>query len=372
MGGVSALALACAAGTLLLASPFQAAQASSSAREQVQQGLASLHAGRFAEAEDEFTAALRASPHWPEVRADLGVSFYADHKYPEAIAAFEQALKEDSSLAAPKALLPLSLAAAGRCEEAEPGLRTAFASAPDPRLRRVSGLSLERCLMQSGKTAETDETTQKLLAAFPNDPDVLYEAGEFYAKLSSNIELRLMRSGSGSARAYQMMGDVAAARQNWNEAINSYRKALRVDPSLQGLHLQIAVLLLTHSPDANAWREALTELNDELRIDPGSAEAEYEIGETYRKHDQPKAALAAFQKSLERDPQAVPTRIGLAKTLQQLGQYRQALAVLRPAEKAADPSVHFLLAQLYRQTGDASSASREQAAFQRLRQNTTQ
>lgn len=353
--------------------PSFGAQAQASASAMVQQGLAALQANRFSEAEGDFSAALKANPHWPEVRADLGVAYYADHKFPQAIDAFEQALKENPALQTPKLLLPLSLAAAGRCEEAEAGLRTEFAASSDVRLRRVSGLSLQRCLIQDNKLNDADAATQKLLEKYPNDPDVLYEAGQFYAKLSSSIDLRLMHVEPHAPRTYQLMGNVASAQGNWDEAIHAYRQALQADPALQGVHLKIAVLLLTHSPDPNAWRQALTDLNDELRVDPGNAEVEYEIGEVYRKHDQPQPAVAAFQESLARDPNAIPTRIGLAKALQQLGKKRQALATLLPAEQAnpSDPSVRFLLAQIYRGLGDASHANLEEAAFERLQKSST-
>lgn len=350
-----------------------AAQAQASTSATVQRGLAALQANRFSEAESDFSVALEASPHSSEVRADLGIAYYADHKFPQAIDAFEQALKENPALQTPKLLLPLSLAAAGRCDEAEPGLQAEFGSSPDLRLQRVSGLSLQRCQIQGNHLGEADVTTQKLLEKYPHDPDVLYEAGQFYAKLSSSIDLRLMHEQPHDPRTYQLMGNVASAQGNWDEAVHAYRQALQVDPGLQGVHLKIAVLLLTHSSDPNAWHQALIDLNDELQVDPGSAEAEYEIGEVYRKHDQPQSAAAAFQKSLARNPDAVPARVGLAKALQQLGKKEQALAALQPAEQVSpsDPSVRFLLAQIYRSLGNTAQANREEAAFERLQKSPT-
>jgi len=348
------------------------AQSPSTPQEEVQQGLSAFQHGDFAAAERYLSEALKANPNLSnaaEVQANLGLAYYADHQYPQAVDAFQSALKRDPTLEIAKGFLPVSQAAAGDCTQAMPGLEREFAANSDVKLRRVLGLSLERCAIEGGDETKADEATQKLLAAFPDDPDVLFTAGQLYGRLSSEVNLKLMKVAPNSPRTYQLMASVSAAEGNWKGAIDAYRKALRLEPNLQGAHLQIAVLTLMHSPDPNAWHQAVAELNEELKIDPASAEAEYEIGEAYRKHDQLEPAVAAFRKALDRDPNAVPARLGLAKALRQLGRKPEALAALQPARESApdDPDVHFVLAQLYRDLGQAAEAQKEMAAFQRLR-----
>jgi predicted Zn-dependent protease len=137
---------------------------------------------------------------------------------------------------------------------------------------------------------------------------------------------------------------------------------------LQGPHLQIAILMLTHSQEPDAWRQALIELNEELKVDPTSAQAEYEMGEVYRKHAQLQQAVPAFYRALQLDPAAVPARLGLAKALRQLDRQQEALEALQPARDTApdDPAVHFLLAQIYRDLGRAAEAQQEEAKFKKL------
>ena len=358
---------------VLLASPATPQQAPSKVQAEVQQGTDAFQRGDLSAAEQHFSAALRIDPALAEVRANLGLVYYADHQYDKATDEFQEALRRDPSLQTATSFLPLSLAAAGWCGEAIPGLEREFQSNPDVKLRRVLGLSLERCWIAAGKQMEADAVAQKLLAAYPDDPDVLYTAGELYGRLSSEIDLRLMKVAPNSPRTYQLTGSAAAADGNWHGAIDAYRKALHLEPSLQGAHFEIAVLLLTHSPDPDAWKQALAELASELKVDPTNAQAEYEIGEVYRKHDQPEQALAAFRRALQLDPNAVPTRLGMAKTLRQLDRKPEALAALEPAEKSApeDPDVHFLLAQLYRDLGRSAEAREETAAFERFKSTGT-
>ncbi|HEY6293612.1 MAG TPA: tetratricopeptide repeat protein [Terriglobia bacterium] len=356
--------------------PQASPSAQAPAEAEVQQGTEAFQRGDFGAAEQHFLAALKMDPNLPkgaEVRANLGLAYYVDHQYPKAISEFQEALRQDASLQTANSFLPLSLAASGDCAQAIPGLDREFASNPDVKLRRVLGLSLEKCWSDAGRQMEADVAMQKLLAAYPDDPDVLYTAGQLYGRLSSEINLKLLQVAPASPRTYQLMGSVAAADGNWKGAIDAYRKALHLEPNLQGAHLQIAVLLLTNSTEPNAWHEAITELNEELKLNPTSAEAEYEIGEAYRKHQQPEPAVKAFEQALELDPNAVPVRLGLAKALRELGRKPEALAALEPALKSApgDPAIHFLLAQIYRDLGRTNEAQAETAAFERLQKTTT-
>jgi tetratricopeptide (TPR) repeat protein len=333
---------------------------------EVRAGIEELQRSNFRAAEQHFLKALEIDPSLAEVRANLGLAYYADHRYAEAIEQFQRALKANPSLQTARSFLPLSLAAVDRCQEAQAGLEREFSANPDFKLRRVIGLSLQRCLIQTGQQAEADQVTQKLLAQYPDDLDVLYEAGQMYGKLSSEIYLRLMKLAPHSARGYQVMGQVAAADGNWQKAVDAYRQAIRLDPTLPEVHLALAIQLLLHSPDPDAWKQALDELNAELKINPNSADARYEMGEVYRKHQEPERAIAAFRQALALRPGFVEARLELAKALRQAGRKQEALAALEPVRNSDEAAVHFLLAQLYRDLGRTSDAEREEGLFKRL------
>jgi tetratricopeptide (TPR) repeat protein len=347
------------------------AQVPLSVHTEIENGLAAMREGDFSQAEVHFSAVLKVNPDLAEVRADLGLAYYADHQYSKAIRELQLALKLDPTLQPAKMVLPMSLAAANHCTEAEPGLEEVFSSASKAELRRMAGLNLQRCLTQQGRQVDANRITQQLLQKFPDDPDVLYEAGQFYGKLSSGIYRHLMRADPGSARTYQVKGDVADSIGKWKEAIGLYREALKQEPALHEVHLKIAVILLSHSTEPGAWHEALQELRAELQVSPGSAKAEYEIGEAYRSHNHPENAIPALRRSIQSDPTAVPPRISLAKALRQRGERQAALEVLKPAARAdpKNPSIHYLLAQIYREIGNTALADRELATFKSLQKD---
>jgi len=360
--------VACLSPLFFLTSMAVSQDPSQAVSQEIEQGQTALKGGDFSAARQHFSAALRLDPNLAEVRADLGLAYYSDHQYDRAAREFQEALRLNSSLAIAKSFLPLSQAAMGDCPAAIAGLERGWASNPDAKLRRLLGLSLETCADRQGNEREAVQVMQKLLAAYPDDPDVLYAAGQLYGKLSSALYLKLMKVAPHSARSFQVMGSVAATDGNWKAAVDAYRQALKLDPTLTGIHLQIAILLLTHSTAADDVRQALVELHQELNVDPRSAQAEYEIGEVARKHGQLDEAVAAFRQALEFNPSATPARVGLAKALLQLGRKTEALAALQPAAKTdpEDPAVHFLLAQVYRDLGRTAEAAQEEAEFKKL------
>jgi Tfp pilus assembly protein PilF len=88
---------------------------------EVQQGVQALEQGNFGAAEQHFSHVLTTDPDLVEVRANLGLAYYADRKYSDAVEAFQLALKANPSVRTAQTFLPLALAALDRCKEAIPG-----------------------------------------------------------------------------------------------------------------------------------------------------------------------------------------------------------------------------------------------------------
>src|SRR6516165_10999592 len=130
---------------LMLNLRVRAQQPPAAAQAEAQQGADALQRGDFSAAEQHLSRALDADPSLAEVRANLGLAYYVDGKYAKAVEAFQQALKQNASLSTAQSFLPLGLAGLNRCNEALPGLRHEYSSNSDIKLRRIAGLSLQRC-----------------------------------------------------------------------------------------------------------------------------------------------------------------------------------------------------------------------------------
>ncbi|GAC1658136.1 MAG: hypothetical protein NVS9B15_19640 [Acidobacteriaceae bacterium] len=71
-------------------------------------------------------------------------------------------------------LISMSLSELGRYKEALPGLETAFRTAEDAPVKRLSGLQLERAYTALHREAEAVEIALELERVFPDDPEILY------------------------------------------------------------------------------------------------------------------------------------------------------------------------------------------------------
>jgi tetratricopeptide (TPR) repeat protein len=86
------------------------------------------------------------------------------------------------------------------------------------------------------------------------------------------------------------------SKGKFNEAINEYREALRINPDASEVrgNLGLAYYGRGNTDDAiREWKEA-------LRIDPGCLTAQYNLGVTYRDQGRMEEALACFQEFVRR------------------------------------------------------------------------
>src|SRR5207253_11098572 len=104
-----------------------------------------------------------------------------------------------------------------------------------------------------------------------------YWRARCFEKLATQAYLRLYQADPNSYRVFQLMGDLEAAKGNDGKAIEEYRAALAVKPSVPNLHYSLGHLL---------WRDLKTddarkEFNAELELNPRHAGALHDLGNTY-------------------------------------------------------------------------------------------
>src|SRR5205085_11999214 len=109
-----------------------------------EEGQAALASGHYADAEIAYEKLRQLAPGAAEVHANLGLIYFEEKKFEQAVSALRQALKLKPSLAKTEALLAMSLSELGRFQEALPGLQRAFRASSDTETKRLAGLQLER------------------------------------------------------------------------------------------------------------------------------------------------------------------------------------------------------------------------------------
>jgi tetratricopeptide (TPR) repeat protein len=157
-------------------------------------------------------------------------------------------------------------------------------------------------------------------------------------------------------------------------AIDHYRKALRIDPQLRGVHFELGEAILESATgNAATETEAEKELALAVRVDGDTAKTECEFGRLALLQGRPDDALAFYQRADRLDPNEVQAQMGLAKLL--LPENPQAaIKYLRMAVQS-DPlnsAAHYRLAQAYNHLQMTELANQELRLFQEIKKTKDQ
>ena len=174
-----------------------------------------------------------------------------------------------------------------------------------------------------------------------------------------------MRSAPSSYQVHELNAEALETQGKWSDAEAEYREVLKKDPQVPGMHYRIARLLLSAPPatttNADAKAAARRELEEELKIDPNNAGAEYVLGELARQEGKDQAAIDHFSRAGKLDAGFADAFIGLGRTLLTDNRAADAIAPLETAVKLNpdSPIAHFNLATAYSRTGRKEDAARE-------------
>jgi len=221
---------------------------------------------------------------------------------------------------------------------------------PELRIRAASAL------LEAGQA----EAALKTLKALPLPDGVSAEAAYWlarcYEKLATAAYQRLSQVDPESYRPHQILGYLEATKANDGKAIEEYRAAIALKPSMPNLHYSLGHLL---------WKdlkvpEARLELGAELALNPRHPGALQDLGNTYLLEHQPDKALPYLEKALAADPGNPDIHRDLGTAFSELRDYRKAEEHFKIAVSAdRDGSVHYKLARVYQALGEKEKATRE-------------
>jgi tetratricopeptide (TPR) repeat protein len=195
-----------------------------------------------------------------------------------------------------------------------------------------------------------------LPAADRNSVEASYWRARSYEKLATAAYLRLYQADPNSYRLHQLMGDLEAAKGDDGKAIEEYRAAIALRPSVSNLHYSLGHLL---------WKdlrvpEARVEFETELALNPRHPGALNELGDTYLLEHQPNKALPYLVRALAADSGNPDIHSDLGTAYSGLGDYRKAELHFKIAvSHDRDGSVHYKLARVYQALGEKEKAARE-------------
>ena len=267
-----------------------------------QAGQQALAGGHYDEAESDFKKLLAIDPDIAEIHATLGLVYFQEKKFDQAVPELRRALRLKPGLTRASTLLAMSLSEVGEYPEALPGLEKGFQQAPDPATKRMCGLQLMRAYTGLQRDRDAVTVALELNRLYPNDPEILYHTSRIYANFAYLTLQKLEAVAPTSIWRHQAVAEAFESEGSTNLAIGEYREVLKLDPQRVKIHYRIGRTLLarwqlTHVPEDRT--EAAREFEQELQLDPGNANAIYELAEIHRQMNELDQAQQLFEAALK-------------------------------------------------------------------------
>jgi tetratricopeptide (TPR) repeat protein len=361
-------------GTLLISVSFlvpKARSQDSAVQRYSDEGQSALSSGDYARAERAYEKLRDLEPEIAEVHANLGLIYFEERKFDQAVPALSQALKLKPSLVKSSNLLAMSLSELGHYNEALAGLEKGFRQSSDLEIKRMCGLELERSYTALKKDNKSVEVALELNRLYPDDPEILYQTGKVYGNFAFLTMEKLAQVAPGSVWRHLAAAEAHESQGSYSEAIQEYQEVLRLDPNRPAIHYRIGRSYMGRFWKRSSQEDlaaADKEYEEELRLNPDNANAAYELGEMRRKGKQNDEAERYFKQAIQHYPDFSEAQLGLAAVLLEKNEPEKALPHAQRAV-AVDPGNEvcwYRLARIQRSLGNVPEQEKALAQYRRL------
>src|SRR6266567_5650250 len=352
---------------LALSAPYAIAlQANDEVTPEVQnlyaQARAARQSGDGATAIEKYKAIIKLAPHLAAAYNNLGMLYFDSHDYSHAIDVLQRGLELNPNMPSTAAMLGMSYFQLGKNEKAEPLLESALRANPkDDQVEMV----LVHILINAKKLQEATSHLNGFLARNPKNQEAWYLLGKTYLQLSEDALTKINEIDPDSVVAHEIAGEIDESMHNYDLALVEFKKAIDKAPQMPGTHM--------HMGDAfwnmGKWQSAQTEFRAELANDSNNCIARWKLANAILEaNDSSEEAFNELNKVMERCPTLMQARVDRARALVRLGKHSEALPDLLMAENESprEPTIHFLLAAVYRAQGKSTEAQAEMQTYGKL------
>ena len=315
--------------------------------------------GDSAGAIEKYRSIIKLAPHLAAAYNNLGVLYFNQHDFAHAAEVLKRGLELNADMPTASAMLGMSYVQLGEDQKAEPLLRKALRANPkDDQIEMM----LSRLLIHAANFDEAALHLNSFLARNPKNQEAWYLLGKTYLQMSESALKKINEIDPDSVVAHEIDGEIDESMHNYDLALVEYKKAVDMAPRQPGTHM--------HMGDAywyiGKWQSAQAEFRAELGNDPNNCMARWKLANSMLEaNDSSEEALSQLNISVSRCPTLMQARVDRARALVRLGRQPEALPDLLMAEKdsPSEPTIHFLLANVYRTQGKTSEAQEEMRTY---------
>jgi protein O-GlcNAc transferase len=350
---------------------MKAALATDSQNADLHDELGSLYAQqkKWAEAQDEFAAAVRLNPDLTVAHLHLGLAMQAQGEK-KGIAELALAAQMAPQSAAIAMELGKALAANGQDEQGIAVFQHVLELDPGS---IAASYQLALTLQRSNKVQEAILLLKKVVTAQPNNAEALTNLGMALcqAQQAKDGVLFLQRATALAPESVTAHQDLAAAYvqlSQFSDAVLELHKTMKLAPDLPQLHYNLGLALKLQDDAAGA----IPELQTAERLDPSAPEAPYLLGVLYMQTGRYEEAAREMNTSLKLRPENGDGWAALGSVYDKLNKPAEATSALREAihQLPSQPDPHLTLATvLTKQNQPAEAAAERKKAADLMRNN---
>jgi predicted Zn-dependent protease len=199
----------------------------------------------------------------------------------------------------------------------------------------------------------------------PKNQQAWYLLGKTYLRMSEDALGKINEIDPDSVAAHEVAGEIDESMHNYDLALVEYKKAIEKAPQEPGTHMHMGNAFW----NMGKWQSAQTEFKAELAVDPNSCLARWKLANSILEaNDSSEEAFSQLNQVIERCPTLMQARVDRARALVRLGKHEEALPDLLAAKKESprEPTIHFLLAAVYRAQGNSAEAQAEMKTYSEL------
>lgn len=305
---------------------------------------------------------VRLAPHLAPAYNNLGMLYFNEHDYERAAEVLKRGLELYPQMPSAAAMLGMSYYSLGQEDMAVPYLERALHANPaDDQAEMV----LARALLNQQKLSDAATHLRNVATRSPKNQEAWYLLGKTYMQLSQQALARTNEIDPDSVIAHELAGEVDESMHNYDLALVEYTKAVNLAPKAPGTHMRAANVYWLQGQ----WPQAEAEFRAELANDPNSCQAHWKLANVMlEQNESSDDALRELNQAVARCPALMQARVDRGRALLRLQKPSEALPDLLMAEKDAprEPSIHFLLAGVYRAQGAAAEAKKEMETYAAL------
>jgi len=318
--------------------------------------------GDSATAVEKYKQILKLAPHLAAAYNNLGMIYFDEHEYQRAAEVLQRGLQLNPNMPGASAMLGMSYFQLGNNEKAQPLLETALRANPkDDQVEMV----LIHILINAKRFQEASARLNEFVARNPKSQEAWYMLGKTYLQMSEDALKKINEIDPDSVVAHEIAGEIDESMHNYDLALVEFKKAIEKAPNAPGTHM--------HMGDAfwqmGKWQSAQEEFRAELVNDSNNCIARWKLANAILEaNDSSEEAYAELNKVVDRCPTLMQARVDRARALVRLGKHSEALPDLLMAENESprEPTIHFLLAAVYRAQGKSSEAQSEMQTYGKL------